>query len=339
MIRDITIYDIANKLGLSSATVSRALNDNPIISAKTRALIQQTAKEMGYRHNNFASNLRKQKSNTIGVIIHELSSNFIITVLKGIEKITAQQEYSMIIAHSAEQLELEVANASNFYHRRVDGIIASLAFATTDLEHYHPFVEKNIPVVFFDRVEEEADFPTVVIDNFDCGYKATKHLIEQGCTNISMVSSSLNRNVYFQRYNGFRKALQDANLEFKEENLIIKDITEKSGVEAANKILDLKVRPDGIFFTSDMIAAFGIKTLKDKGIRIPEDIAVVGFNNDPISKLVTPEITTINYNGALVGETAASYLFELINKVEQVEGSKRRIVPAELLVRNSSLRK
>jgi LacI family transcriptional regulator len=175
----------------------------------------ETAIELGYRRNIIASNLRRQKTNTIGVIVHELNSNFITSVLAGIEKITTEAGYDLIIAHSYESYEKEVANATNLFHKRVDGLIASLAFNTTNLNHYKQYHDKHIPVIFFDRVEERSDSAKVIIDNYKCGYQATKHLIEQGCKNIVLVTASLTRNVYQQRYKGYRDALDEAGLTFR----------------------------------------------------------------------------------------------------------------------------
>src|SRR5687768_8159127 len=155
--KDITIYDIALRLDLSSATVSRALQDNPAINKNTRKKIQEAAKELGYRHNTFASSLRKQKTNTLGIIVHELKSNFITAVLAGIEKVATESGYDLIIAHSSESFEKEAANALNLFHKRVDGLIASLAFDTKGLDHYKIYEERGIPVVFFDRVEEKSE--------------------------------------------------------------------------------------------------------------------------------------------------------------------------------------
>lgn len=164
--KEITIYDIAQKLALSSATVSRGLQDHPAINKNTKKKIQEAAKQLGYRHNNFASNLRKQKTNTIGVIVHELNSNFITSVLAGIEKVTTEAGYDLIIAHSSESFHKESANANNLFHKRVDGLIASLAFDTMGLAHYKQYEEKNIPIVFFDRVEENSESTKVIIDNY-----------------------------------------------------------------------------------------------------------------------------------------------------------------------------
>src|SRR5215213_9998328 len=170
--KEVTIYDIAKKLKISPATVSRGLADHPGISKKTKKKIIDTVEEMGYRSNHFARNLRQKQTYTIGVMVHELNSNFITSVLAGIEKVTTEAGYDLIIAHSSENMKKEEANARNLFHKRVDGLIASLAFNTKGLDHYKSFAEKGIPMIFFDRVEEKSDSTKVIIDNYKCGYQA-----------------------------------------------------------------------------------------------------------------------------------------------------------------------
>ena len=165
MNKEITIYDLAKELKLSPATISRGLKNHQAINKNTRKRIIDKAEELGYRSNNFASNLRKQKTHTIGVLVHRLNSNFIAFVLSGIEKVTAAANYDIIIGHSSESGKKEVANANNLFHKRVDGLIASLAFDTPDLSHFHQFFKRNIPIVFFDRVEEDSDGVKIIIDN------------------------------------------------------------------------------------------------------------------------------------------------------------------------------
>lgn len=337
--KEITIYDIARKLSLSSATVSRALNGNPSINKNTRKKIMETAKAMGYRHNNFASNLRKQKTNTIGIIIHELNSNFITSVLAGIEKITNEAGYDIIIAHSSESYEKEIANASNLFHKRVDGIIASLAFNTKDLDHYKQFEQKGIPIVFFDRVEERSDYTKVIIDNYKSGYLATQHLIEQGCKRIAMVTANMQRNVYAERHRGYADALKDNAIPYKKEMVLVKDLSEKAGEEAAMQIMKLKPMPDGAFITNDFSAAVCMHTLQSNGIQIPKDIAVVGFNNDAIGKIVNPQLTTINYPGIDMGEIAARTLISHLKDEADIKQMKTIIIRSDLIVRESSLKK
>lgn len=337
--KDVTIYDIAQKLDLSSATVSRALKDHPAINKNTRKKIQQAAKELGYRHNNFASNLRKQKTNTIGVIIHELNSNFITSVLAGIEKVTTEAGYDLIIAHSSESFKKEEANALNLFHKRVDGLIASLAFDTKGLDHFKPFEEKGIPVVFFDRVEEKKESTKVIIDNYKCGYQATQHLIEQGCKRIVLVTANLMRNVYAQRHKGYSDALYDNNIPYNKDYVLIKDLSEQCGQEAALEIMKMKPLPDGAFITNDFSAAVCMQTLKEKGINIPKDIAIVGFNNDAISKIVEPQLTTIHYPGMDMGEIAARNLINHLKGVSNIHHTQTIVVRSELIIRKSSIKK
>ncbi|HMP28717.1 MAG TPA: LacI family DNA-binding transcriptional regulator [Saprospiraceae bacterium] len=337
--KDITIYDIADKLNLSSATISRALNDSPVINEKTKKKIKQAAQELGYRQNNFASSLRKQKSQTIGVVIHELKSNFTTSVLSGIEKITTEAGYDLIIAHSSESKSKEISNVNNLFHKRVDGLIASLSFETENLDHFKPYYEKGIPVIFFDRVEENMDSTKVIIDNYKAGYQATRHLIDQGSRRIVIVTGNLKRNVYNNRFKGYRDALSDAGLDMPEELILIKDLSEESGVEVAEQIIKMNPLPDGAFITNDFTASVCMKRLKQLGVNIPEDIAIVGFNNDSISKIVEPSLTTINYPGALMGEVAATNLLNHINGNTNLKQMSTIIINSELIIRESSSRK
>jgi LacI family transcriptional regulator len=337
--KETTIYDLAKKLNLSAATVSRGLKDNSAINKNTRKRIVEMASQMGYRHNHFASNLRNQKTNTIGIIVHELNSNFITSVLAGIEKVSSDAGYDLIIVHSSESYEKELSNASNLFHKRVDGLIASLAFDTKNLNHYKQFEEKGIPVVFFDRVEEKDNNIKVIIDNYKAGYQATTHLAEQGCKRIVLVTASLKRNVYAQRHNGYKDALLDKGIKYNGKYVLIKDLSEKCGREAAHEIMKMKPMPDGAFITNDFSAAVCMQTLKEYGIRIPEDIAIVGFNNDAIGKIVEPQLTTIDYPGIDIGKIAAGNLISHLKCDENISQTNTIIVKSELIVRKSSLKK
>jgi LacI family transcriptional regulator len=337
--KEVTIYDIAKKLNISPATVSRGLQDHPAISKKTKKKIFDMVDELGYRSNHYARNLRQKQTKTIGVMVHELNSNFITSVLAGIEKITNEAGYDLIIAHSSESYKKEAANAKNLFHKRVDGLIASLSFDTTDLDHFQAFVEKGVPVIFFDRVEQDGSNPVVIIDNARCGYIATSHLIEQGCKRIVHVTSSLKRNVYSQRYKGYRDALFDHGIQFEENMLIVNDLSEKAGIDAAKQIMKMKPFPDGAFITNDFVAAVCMRTLKENEVSIPEDIAIVGFNNDTIGKLIEPALTTINYPGIDMGEIAARNLINHLKGVSDIHQTNTIIVRSELIIRKSSLKK
>jgi LacI family transcriptional regulator len=337
--KEITIYDIAEQIGVSPATVSRALNDSSSISIITRKKINALAEKLGYRHNPFASSLRLQKTHTIGVILHELNSYFITSVLAGIEKVVTEAKYNLIIVHSAENPNLEAANARNLFHKRVDGVIASLSFDTEDLSHFRQFQSKNIPVVFFDRVFENSDGTKVIINNFQAGYDATAHLIQQGCKRIAHITSSLKRNVYFERMRGYKQALQDHKLKFDEKLVIIDGFKEEDATRSAKRILAMKNLPDGIFITNDFCAAVVMQLLKDAAIRIPQDIAIVGFNNDSIGKVISPKLTTINYPGFEMGQVAARSLINHLKGLWDMSLTNTVVIKSELIIRESSLKK
>ena len=336
--KEVTIYDIAKRLNISPATVSRGLQDHPAISRKTKKRISDMVEEMGYRSNHFARNLRQKQTNTIGIIVHELNSSFITSVLAGIEKVATEAGYDLIITHSSESTKKEAANAKNLFNKRVDGLIASLAFDTTDLDHFKPFEEKGVPVIFFDRVEQEGNNTVVIIDNVNCGYIATKHLISQGCKRIANITSSLARNVYAQRHKGYQDALHDNHLLVDENLVIINNLSEEGAISSAMQILEMRPLPDGIFITNDFVAAVCMRIFKEHGIRIPEDIAIVGFNNDAIAKLVEPALTTINYPGMDMGMVAARNLITHLEGVSSIHQTNTIIIRSELIIRKSSLK-
>ena len=336
--KEITIYDIAKLLGISASTVSRGLKNHPAVNIKTRGRIAETAKKLGYRSNNFATSLRKQQTRTIGAIIHELHSEFVISALAGIEKITNAAGYDLIIGHSSETMVKEVANAHNLFNKRVDGLIASLAYDTTDLQHFEPFFRKKIPVVFFDRVEENNHGIQIVIDNFKAAYDATVHLIQQKCTRIAHSTANLQRNVYSERFNGYRQALQNYGLTYNLEWTFVNDQSREAIRDMAERIVHMNPRPDAIFFTNDFCAAVGIQVLKGMGLDIPGDLAVVGFNNDTISQLMEPQITTIDYPGNEIGEVAAKCLVDLLNTPAGQNLHQKIVIDSKLIIRGSSLR-
>jgi LacI family transcriptional regulator len=271
--------------------------------------------------------------------VHELRSYFITSVLAGIEKVATKEGYDLIMAHSSETYSKEIANVKNLYNKRVDGVIASLSFETKNVDHFKLFTEKKIPLIFFDHVQEDGNNTVVIVDNYNGGYVATRHLIDQGCKNIAHVTSSLIRNVYSERCRGYKDALRDNKIKVDESRIIVTDLSEASGIQAATQVMRMKPMPDGVFITNDFLAAVFMQTLKVHQYKIPDDIAVVGFNNDIISKLVEPTLTTINYPGFDIGEIAATNLIALLNRTENVQKPKKIVVSSKLIVRNSSLKK
>lgn len=336
--KDVTIYDIAEALNVSPATVSRGLKDHPGIRKDTKRKILDTAKKMGYQYNTFASNLRRKKTNTIGVIVPRLNSYFMSTVIAGMEKLVNENGYNLIISQSQESFKKEIAGVNTMYNSRIDGLMVSLAFDTKDTDHFEALLKKNIPIIFFDRILEHPGCTSIVIDNKQAGYDATKHLLEQGCKRIVHLSGSLNRNVYADRLAGYKQALQEKGIAFDPELVISNNLSDMGGEEAARQILKMNEKPDGVFAANDTSAVACMRELKLAGIKIPEDIAFVGFNNDPVSKVIEPNLTTVNYPGQEMGEVAAATLLNKLNK-SNTANLNTIVLRHELIIRQSSQKK
>lgn len=336
--KDITIYDVAEALNISPSTVSRGLNDHPHIHKDTKKKIRAAAKEMGYQQNKFASSLRKRRTETIGVVVPRLNSYFMATVIAGAEKITNKHGYGLIISQSQESVKHEVSCVSTLFDSRVDGILISLAFDTRNLDHFSKLLNKNIPVVFFDRVADCQGCMSVIIDNFKAGYDATAHLIEQGCKRIIHLGGNLYRNVYSERLRGYKQALHDNGIDFNQKLVFISDLTGQSGRDIMKKVFRQNLKPDGVFASNDTSAVATMLEMQEAGIKIPGDVAVAGFNNEPISQVISPNLTTIDYPAREIGEIAATALIEKLNNSQSVSYSTI-VLKHSLIIRESSLRK
>ncbi len=336
MEKETTIYDIARILNLSPATISRALNDHPAINSNTKILISSKAKEMGYRSNMFASNLRRQRTNTIGVIVPRLDSSFMSTVLSGMEKVANEANYNLIISQSLESAKKEIANAKTMFNSRVDGLLVSLASDTDNLDHFGTFFRKGLPLILFDRVLPQKNCTSIVIDNLKAGYDATAHLLEQGCRRIMHITGNTKRNVYADRLKGYKLALTDHCLPVDDELVRMTNLTRQDGLDAAAHIRQMAAPPDGLFVASDFCAVSCMGALKQSGFSIPNDIAVVGFNNDPVSQVIEPNLTTIHYPGQEMGEIAAQSLINHLNGLLRINTTNTILLNYELIVRASS---
>lgn len=339
MNKETTIYDIAKGLSISPATVSRALNDHPAVNENTKQKILDKASEMGYRSNMFASNLRKQRTNAIGVIVPRLNSHFQSSVIAGMEKVANEAGYTLIISQSLESGKKEIANAKTMFSSRVDGLLVSLAYDTENTNHFLPFIEKGIPLLFYDRVADHKQCTSIIIDNTQAAYKATTHLIEQGCRNIVHITGSLKRNVYSERLKGYKYALIDHDLPYSEQAVIISKLNQEAGIEAAEQIMKMDPMPDGIFVSNDTCAVGCIKALKKAGIKIPGDMAIVGFNNDPISTVIEPNLSTIDYPGFEMGEVAVRNLINHLDGLTDIIATNTITLRSDLIIRESSLKK
>jgi LacI family transcriptional regulator len=336
--KEITIRDLAKKLNVSTSTISRALRDEPSISKQTKQKILNLAEEVGYRYNYLAGNLRQQKTTTIGVIANNLNNHFITSALVGIEKVVSDAKYDLLIGHSCETGEKEIVHVRNFFRKRVDGLIISLTGRTSNLSHLNPFIERRIPVVFIESANGNSKGIKVIIDNYKAGFDATTHLINQGCKRVMIITGSLKRRIFADRLKGYKDALQQRNFAVLQECVIETDLSEKAIILAVDKILKMKFLPDGIFVNSDAAAALLMKSLNKAGIKIPDDMVIVGFNNDPISTLVKPQLSTINYDATEMGKVAAETLLNQLGNTSDNNYSYTVVLPSELIIRGSTLR-
>lgn len=335
--KEITIYDLAKKLNLSIATVSRALKDDPVVSKKTKRKIAELAQEMGYRSNHFARNLRNQRTNTIGVIVPRLDSYFMATVIAGMEKVANKEGYNLIISQSAESFDKEIECAKTMFNNRVDGLLVSLAYNTEGLNHFDVFFKRRIPLIFFDRVMDHVNCPNILIDNKKAAYEVTRHLISQGRKRIMHITATPKRNVYVDRLEGYKQALRENNLPFTEDQLMITNLSQEDGLAAGKKILEMDSLPDAIFVANDNCAVGCMLALKEAGVKIPQDIAFAGFNNDPVSKVIEPNLTTVNYRGDEIGEAAARNLINHLKGTATLRSTDTIILRSELIIRESSM--
>lgn len=333
---EITIHDIAQKLNISASTVSRALKDNPLISETTREKIKKAAIEMGYRPNVMAANLRTRRTNTIGVIVPLINRHFFSSVISGIEDVAYKQGFAVTISQSNDNQEKESTIAHTLFSNRVDGLILSIGMETQSYDHLKLFSERNIPLVFFDRIVEEIPAHKIVIDDFGGAYRATQHLIEQGRKKVAHIGGPLNLQIYAKREAGYRQAISDAGLQINEDLILHNSLTREDGLNAIKRILQTKERPDAIFCANDTTALSAIIHLKEKGIKIPENIAIVGFSNEPFSELVTPSISTIKQPGFEMGQKAAELLIKQIGSKVKPKNYQTIVMETELIVRNSS---
>lgn len=333
-----TIHDIARKLKISASTVSRALNDNPVISARTRKKVKDTAQAMGYRPNSLAASFRTRRTNTIGIIVPLINRHFFSSVISGIEEVAYKMGFTVTISQSNDQFEKETKIANTLFTNRVDGIIVSIGMETKQFEHLKLFAAKKIPLIFFDRVVDEIDSHKIVVDDFGGGYLATKHLIEQGARHIAHIGGPLNLKIYENRQAGYIKALEEAGIRISKSMIINNSLRREEGFLAVQALLKNNDQIDAIFCANDTTALSSIIYLKSIGIKIPEDLLVMGFSNEPFSEVVTPSISTVLQPGFLMGKKAAELLIDQIVQKSKYTDFQTIVMPTDLIIRESSVR-
>ncbi|WP_299670384.1 LacI family DNA-binding transcriptional regulator [uncultured Polaribacter sp.] len=334
--KKITIKDIANELGITPSAVSKALNNHPRISDKTKEAVKGIAQKLNYQPNHLASALRKGKSNLVGVIVPRTNSNFFSSVIQNIEEVLNKKGYNIIITQSNESYQKECDSIDTLLYTQVDGIIASMANETVDLEYYEKIKSKGIPLILFDRGENDLNVDYIGIDDYNSSHIIVEHLLEQGCKRIAHIGGFKRTRIYNNRIRGYVDALKKYDLPLDDELLMESNLTTEEGRKKMQQLLNLKNRPDAVYVAGDYAALGALQVLNENNIKIPDEIALVGFGNEPFTDMVTPNITSIAQHSAKIGKLAAETFLNYTKKETVSQELNKQILDAELIIRDSS---
>lgn len=330
-----TMKDIARELGISIATVSRALSDSPMISKKTRERVQKFAEEKNFRPNILASQLRMANPphvKTLGVIVPEIVHYYFASVFAGIEEEATRRGYICVVARSNEEYEKEVSLCKRFFDTRACGIIVSQTKNTTEYAHFQRFINAQIPLVFYDRICTGVDASRVVVDDYKGAFNATTSLINSGCKKIAFYGSQPNLQINQNRYNGYADALQQANINVDQALVFDCDSPERAE-QITEKVIN-EQHPDAFFCINDLTAIAAINVIKRMGLRIPEDISIIGFTDSNAAKLA--DLTVVDQRGMEVGRNAADILISQVEGDLPVDKPTKRIVKTQLITRGTT---
>ena len=334
--KNTTIIDIAKKLKISASTVSRALNDHPDIKKETKDLVKNTAKKLNYFPNSIARSLKNKRSNVIGVIVPEIKHDFFSSAISGIEEVAYHSGYIILVCQSNESYEREVVNANALKQQRVAGLIVSISQNTRNGDHFKNLINMGIPLVFFDRACSDVSANKVIIDDTKSAFTAVSYLIETGRKKIAHFSGPKVLKICEQRLKGYKDALKKANIPFNNKLIRFGGLHETDGYNSMDALLKENIFPDAIFAVNDPVAIGAFQRIKEAGLKIPADVAIVGFSNNKITSLVEPSITTVNQPSFEMGKKSAEILIQMIENEEIKNRKKTIILETKLIVRNST---
>jgi LacI family transcriptional regulator len=331
-----TLKDIAKVLKISSAAVSKALHDDSRISAKTKEAVKRVAEELNYQPNLLASALRKGKSNLVGVIVPRTNSNFFSSVVENIEAVLNSEGYNIIITQSNESFEKECRNIDTLLFTQVDGIIASMANETVDLSYYEKIKSKGIPLILFDRGENDLNVDYIGINDYESSHVIVEHLVSKGCKRIAHIGGHRRTRIFNNRIRGYKDAIAKNNLPLDDFLLVESDLTLEDGRTKMTALLALKERPDAVYVAGDYAALGALQVLNEHNINVPHDIRLVGFGNEAFTSLVAPTITSVDQHSAEIGRLAAQTFLERVKAPFEKQTLNKIILDAELIERDSS---
>jgi len=331
-----TIKDIANVLNISAAAVSKALHNDPRISEKTKKAVKQVAQNLNYQPNYLASALRSGKSKLVGVIVPKTNSNYFSSVIQNIEEVLNKEGYNIIITHSNESYKKECANINALLFTQVDGIIASMANETVNLDYYEKVKNAGIPLITFDRGENDLNVDYIGIDDYDSSHRIVDHLVEQGCKRIAHIGGFKHTRIYNNRIRGYEDALKKHDLPFNKKMLLESSLTIEDGRKKMLQLLELQNRPDAVYIASDYAALGALEVLKEKNIEVPSTIALVGFGDEPFTDMVSPKISSVDQHSSQIGRIAAETFLEYSKQGSLNYSLNKIILDAKLIIRESS---
>lgn len=331
-----TITDIARELGKSPSTVSRALRDHPDISQTTKKQVKEAAERLEYFPDTLAQGFKKQRTNTIGIIVPEIQHHFFSSAISGIEEITYNSGFTIMVCQSNEDYDREKLNLRALVSNRVAGLLVSLSQSTADVSHFEILKKRNIPVVFFDRSHKDITASQVIVDDYQGAYDLVTHLIHRGYKRIAHIAGPDNILIGKERERGYRAAHRDHGLKVDESLIVRGGYRKRDGSMGVKKLLTLPTPPDAIFAVNDPVALGAFIVLKKKQIRIPEDIALAGFSNNPLSSLIDPPLTTVDQASYVIGRNAAKLLLEQIEKGIENVSPVIQVEKTRLIIREST---
>ncbi|MDR6785312.1 LacI family repressor for deo operon, udp, cdd, tsx, nupC, and nupG [Pedobacter africanus] len=332
-----TIYDIAKKLNLNASSVSRALNNDSNISEVTKKLILDTARELNYKQNSLASNLRRGHNRTIGVIVPHINQNFFANVIAGIEEVTYKKGYSLIICQSNESYEREVDCVNTLINQHVNCIVISVSADFKEDTHLKSIVEHGIKLIQFDRVADNLDTYKVVNNNEQASMEAVSHMIKEGYKRIALLEGPQNLNIFRQRKSGYLAALKKHGIAVIPELIIENAWTKELGAAATRKLLSLTQPPDAIFASTSDFSALGVLEIATKmNIPVPETLGICGYSNEAFTEITSPAITTIDQHSITMGQTIANLYFDEAGSGTESLGNKVINIQPELIIRKST---
>ncbi|MEZ4779708.1 MAG: LacI family DNA-binding transcriptional regulator [Flavobacteriaceae bacterium] len=309
--REVTLKQIAENLGISITTVSKALKNYSDVSNATKERVKEEAKRLNYKPNVFAVNLRTKESKTVGLIIPEVVHHFFSSVVNGIIEQAEKKGYLVIILQSNESYKLEKKQIDLLIRKRVDGVMISLANKSIDIAHLKELQSHEIPLVMFDKISKMVNCSKIIINDREAAYNATKHLIDSGCKKIAHFRGALQPQNSIDRFLGYKKALEDHGLTYDSSMVYLcENVDYEDGRNAAIQLLKDKKEVDGIFAITDMAAVGAIAVFNENGIKVPEDISIMGFSNWFLSQAITPSLSTVNQPGFEMGKKTFKLLFK-----------------------------